>query len=125
MGLLHELGIVISVKPGKTHAIYPSELGLKASTTERVIIAYLAASHDRLFTVNLQQYVTNGPVEPGDIERLGWLCSESPSWIAPTGAVTHVRTRWMGSVRNLGFSNKARFKIRIHRSADAFRINSE
>ena len=94
---------------------------------ERVIIAYLAASHDQLFTVNLQQYVTNGPVEPGDIERLEKLAPllqiAHSLDRSRTGAVTHVRTRLDGDLCEiLVFGNQSRdLEIRdATRSADAF-----
>ncbi|MDI9441508.1 MAG: Ppx/GppA family phosphatase [Firmicutes bacterium] len=128
-GLLHELGVVISVESLEKHTLYTVlNSALKGlNHRERVIIAYLAASHDQLFTVNLQQYVTNGPVEPGDIERLEKLAPllqiAHSLDRSRTGAVTHVRTRLDGDLCEiLVFGNQSRdLEIRdATRSADAF-----
>ncbi|NMB02411.1 MAG: Ppx/GppA family phosphatase [Firmicutes bacterium] len=70
--LLHELGVVISVESLEKHTLYTvlhsRFLGL--AHRERVIVAYLAASHDDLFQINLLDYVENGPLSSGDVDIL-------------------------------------------------------
>lgn len=71
-GLLHELGVVISVESLEKHTLYTvlnsPLLGL--NHRERVLVAFLAASHDGFFQANLQKHVDRGPIKPDDILRI-------------------------------------------------------
>lgn len=128
-GLMHELGVVISVESLEKHTLYAMlNSPLKGLThRERVLIAYLAASHDQLFKINLQQYVTNGPIKPGDIDRIKKLAPllqlAHSLDRSRTGAVTHVQSRLTGDLCELTvFGNQKRdLEIRdATRSAEAF-----
>lgn len=97
--LMHELGVVIGVESLEKHTLYAmlnSPLrGL--SHRERVLTAYLAASHDQLFKVNLQDFVDQGPIIPADLERINKLAPllqiAHSLDRSRTGAVTHIQTR--------------------------------
>lgn len=71
-GLLHELGVVISVESLEKHTLYAvlnsPMLGL--THRDRVLAAFLAASHDGLFHANLQKYAECGPIDQDDIKRI-------------------------------------------------------
>ncbi len=114
-GLMHELGVVISVESLEKHTLYAVlNSPLKGLThRERVLIAYLAASHDQLFRINLEQYSVNGPIKPHDIERiekLAPLLQVAHSLDrSRTGAVTHVQARLVENVCELTvFGNQKR-----------------
>lgn len=71
-GLLHELGVVISVESIEKHTLYAV---LNAplpglSQRERVSAAFLAASHDGPIHANLQNYVKHGPIQEEDIASI-------------------------------------------------------
>lgn len=106
-GLMHELGVVISVESLEKHTLYAVlNSPLKGLThRERVLIAYLAASHDQLFRINLEHYAANGPIETDDIERvekLAPLLQIAHSLDrSRTGAVTHVQARLTDGVCEL------------------------
>lgn len=70
--LLHELGVVISVESIEKHTLYTvlNSRFLGLAHRERVIVAYLAASHDELFLASLGDYVTNGPISEDDIQLI-------------------------------------------------------
>lgn len=129
-GLLHELGVVISVEGLEKHTLYTvlnsPLLGL--THRERVLAAYLAASHDGLFHANLRSHVDHGPIEEDDIDRIKKL--------APLLQIAHSLDRSRtGVVTNLQASvsphnceikvfgtQKRDLEIRdAHRQAEAFR----
>ena len=66
--LLHEVGSVIDVEGRDKHTLYMLLNAPVHGLThrERVICAYVAASHDELFLANINDYVTNGPLRPED-----------------------------------------------------------
>lgn len=70
--LLHELGVVISVESLEKHTLYTvlNSRFLGLAHRERVIVAYLAASHDAFFKANLMDYVNHGPIDLADIELI-------------------------------------------------------
>ncbi len=74
-GLLHELGVVISVDGKDKHTLYmimnSPIYGL--SHRERVMIAYIAASHDDIYLANIDNYTKNGPLEEQDITTISKL----------------------------------------------------
>ena len=71
-GLLHELGVVISVESLGKHTLYAVLNSPLPGLTqrERVLAAFLAASHDGLVHANLQNYVDHGPIQAEDILRI-------------------------------------------------------
>ncbi|HPT83939.1 MAG TPA: Ppx/GppA phosphatase family protein [Limnochordia bacterium] len=70
--LLHELGVVVSVESLEKHTLYTvlNSRFLGLAHRERVLVAYLAASHDRPFRANLMDYVNHGPLVPEDLDLL-------------------------------------------------------
>jgi len=96
-GLLHELGVVISVESLEKHTLYTALnsplLGL--NHRERVLVAFLAASHDGFFQGNLQDYVTHGPIHADDIGRIKKLAPllqiAHSLDRSRTGVVTHLQ----------------------------------
>ena len=97
--LLHELGVVISVESLEKHTLYTTlNSPLRGLTQrERVLVAYLAASHDQLFLVNLKDHVTRGPITLEDIQRIKKLAPllqiAHSLDRSRTGVVTHLQTR--------------------------------
>lgn len=95
--LLHELGVVVSVDSLEKHTLYTilNSRFLSLPHRERVMVAYLAASHDEPFRANLQDYVKHGPLAPDDvrlIEKLTPLLQIAHSLDrSRSGAVTHLR----------------------------------
>lgn len=75
--LLHGLGTVINVESIEKHTLYTvlnsSLRGL--DHRERVLVAFLSASHNEFFDKNLQNYVDYGPIEQEDIGRLKKLAT--------------------------------------------------
>lgn len=61
--LLHELGVVVSVESLEKHTLYTvlNTRFLSLAHRERVIVAYLAASHDTPFRAGLADYMQHGP----------------------------------------------------------------
>lgn len=96
-GLLHELGVVISVESLEKHTLYTALnsplLGL--NHRERVLVAFLAASHDGFFQGNLQDFVTHGPIHADDIGRIKKLAPllqiAHSLDRSRTGVVTHLQ----------------------------------
>ncbi len=96
--LLHEIGVVISVEGRDKHTLYMllnSRLqGL--SHRERVIAAYLAASHDELFLANAEEYIQYGPLQQTDLALISKLASLLQITHSldrcHTGVVTQVRS---------------------------------
>lgn len=70
--LLHEIGSVIDVEGRDKHTLYMLLNAPVHGLThrERVIAAYVAASHDDLYLANIDQYVTNGPLLAEDIDLI-------------------------------------------------------
>lgn len=70
--LLHELGVVISVESLEKHTLYTMLNSPLHGLTqrERVLVAYLAASHDQFFSVGLNEYFERGPLCPDDLKVL-------------------------------------------------------
>ena len=95
--LLHELGVVVSVESLEKHTLYTvlNSRFLSLVHRERLITAYLAASHDAPFRAGLTDYVTNGPLVPEDLElisKLTPLLQIAHSLDrSRAGVVTHVR----------------------------------
>lgn len=128
-GLLHELGVVISVESAEKHTLYTilnSPLrGL--NHRERVLVSYLAASHDQLFQVNLKDHVTNGPISLDDIQsfkKLAPLLQIAHSLDrSRTGVVTHVQTRLTPEICELKVFGGQKIDLEIRdasRRAEAF-----
>jgi exopolyphosphatase/guanosine-5'-triphosphate,3'-diphosphate pyrophosphatase len=129
-GLLHELGVVISVESLEKHTLYTvlnsPLLGL--THRERVLAAFLAASHDGFFQANLQNHVDHGPIEPEDIGRikkLAPLLQVAHSLDrSRTGVVTNLQatvTKGVCELKVFG-TQKRDLEIRdAHRQAEAFR----
>lgn len=67
--LLHEIGSVIDVEGRDKHTLYMLLNAPVHGLThrERVIAAFVAASHDDLYLANVEQYVTHGPLLEEDI----------------------------------------------------------
>ena len=70
--LLHELGIVVSVESLEKHTLYTilHSRFVSLAHRERVLVAYLAASHDEPFRAGLMDYVNHGPLVPEDLELI-------------------------------------------------------
>ena len=128
-GLLHELGIVISVESVEKHTLYTilnSPLrGL--NHRERVLASYLAASHDQLFQVNLGDHVTHGPISLDDIQsfkKLAPLLQIAHSLDrSRTGVVTHLQTRLTNEICELRVFGSGKVDLEIRdasRRAEAF-----
>lgn len=73
--LLHELGVVVSVESLEKHTLYTvlNSRFLGLAHRERVLVAYLAASHDGPFRANLADYIKHGPLVPEDLELINKL----------------------------------------------------
>lgn len=129
-GLLHELGVVISVESLEKHTLYAVlNSPLKGLThRERVLIAFLAASHDGLFHANLQNYAENGPIDQGDIQRIKKLVPllqiAHSLDRSRTGVVTNLQATLAPEhceIKVFG-TQKRDLEIRdAHRQADAFK----
>lgn len=133
-GLLHELGVVISVESLEKHTLYTilnsPLLGL--THRERVLAAYLAASHDGLFQVNLKDYAVRGPIAPNDItmiKKLAPLLQIAHSLDrSRTGVVTHLQANLTSEVCELKVfgTQKRDLEIRdANRRAEAFQKEYE
>lgn len=129
-GLLHELGVVISVESLEKHTLYTVLNSPLVGLThrERVLAAFLAASHDGFFQGSLQNYVTHGPIDAHDIDRikkLAPLLQNAHSLDrSRTGVVTHLQaTITAGNCELKVFGNQKRdLEIRdALRQAEAFR----
>lgn len=118
--LLHEIGAVIGMEGRDKHALYMilnAEIhGL--THRERVIIAYLAASHDQLYLADLDNYINNGPLEPSDrklINQLAILLQIAHSLDrSQSGIVTHVRTAISGDKCDLKVFAKSSASLEIN-----------
>ena len=95
--LLHELGVVVSVESLEKHTLYTvlNTRFLSLAHRERVIVAYLAASHDTPFRAGLADYVQHGPLSEDDlhvIAKLTPMLQLAHSLDrSRAGVVTHVR----------------------------------
>lgn len=96
--LMHELGVVISVESIEKHTLY-TILNSPISGLnhrERILAAYLAASHEQLFLINFRDYVTRGPVSLDDmqnIKKLAPLIQIAHSLDrSRSGVVTHLQS---------------------------------
>ena len=127
--LLHEIGVVISVEGRDKHTLYMlmnSRLqGL--SHRERVLTAFVAASHDDLFVHSLEQYIEHGPLDKGDlkvIEKLASLLQIAHSLDrCHTGVVTQVRAVLTDSQCELQVHAKSGAELEVNdaqRRAPAF-----
>lgn len=67
-GLLHEIGQVISVESLEKHTLYMLLNTPISGLTqrERVMAAFIAASYDEVYLPDLDDYMTRGPLLPGD-----------------------------------------------------------
>ncbi len=98
-GLLHELGVVISVESLEKHTMYTIiNSPLRGLThRERVLIAFLAASHEQLFLAGLEKHISQGSLRAGDaeiIKKLAPLLQIAHSLDrSRDGMVTHVQSR--------------------------------
>lgn len=128
-GLLHELGVVISVESLEKHTLYTilnsPVRGL--NHRERVLVSYLAASHDQLFQVNLTDHITHGPISLGDVQslkKLAPLLQIAHSLDrSRTGVVTHLQTRLTPEVCELRVFGTGKVDLEIRdasRRAEAF-----
>lgn len=133
-GLMHELGVVISVESLEKHTLYTilnsPLLGL--TQRERVLVAYLAASHDGFFPVNLENYVAHGPIFADDIQRVKRLVPllqiAHSLDRSRTGVVTSVQAKLTPEVCELKVfgTQKRDLEIRdAHRRAEAFQREYE
>ncbi|NLL89145.1 MAG: Ppx/GppA family phosphatase [Firmicutes bacterium] len=70
--LLHEIGSVIDVEGRDKHTLYMLLNAPVHGLThrERVITAYVAASHDDLYLANIDQYAEHGPLLSDDIDLI-------------------------------------------------------
>ncbi|NLL42380.1 MAG: Ppx/GppA family phosphatase [Firmicutes bacterium] len=128
-GLLHELGAVVSVEGLEKHTLYTvlNSPFLGLTQRDRVLVAFLAASHNGLFLGGLQDYVEHGPIEPEDIERvkaLAPLLQIAHSLDrSRTGVVTNLQANLASDVCELKVfsAQKADLEIRdAHRQTEAF-----
>ncbi|MDI9484341.1 MAG: Ppx/GppA phosphatase family protein [Bacillota bacterium] len=128
-GLLHELGAVVSVESLEKHTLYTvlnsPLLGL--TQRDRVLIAFLAASHNGFFFGSLQDYVEHGPIEPEDIQRIKALAPllqiAHSLDRSRTGVVTNLQAHVESGLCELKVfgTQKADLEIRdAHRQAGAF-----
>ncbi len=133
-GLLHELGVVISVESLEKHTLYAvlnsPLLGL--DHRDRVLVAYLAASHDGLFHANLQNYVECGPIDQDDIlrvKKLAPLLQIAHSLDrSRTGVVTNLQATLVPGLCEIKVfgTQKRDLEIRdAHRQAAAFKKEYE
>lgn len=128
-GLLHELGVVISIESLEKHTLYTIlNSPLRGLTQrERVLVAYLAASHEQMFQINLQEYATRGPISLDDIERIQKLAPllqiAHSLDRSRTGVVTSLQTRLTPEVCELKIfgSEKKDLELRdAKRRSEAF-----
>lgn len=70
--LLHEIGVVVSVEARDKHTLYMlMNTRLHGLThRERIIVAYVAASHDGLYLVNIDDYINKGPLKESDVDLI-------------------------------------------------------
>lgn len=117
--LLHELGVVISVESLEKHTLYTTlNSPLRGLTQrERVLVAYLAASHDQFFQVNLADYVARGPISLEDVQRIKKLAPllQIAHGLdrSRTGVVTHLQTRITPEVCELKVFGNAKKDLEI------------
>lgn len=114
--LLHEIGSVIDVEGRDKHTLYMLLNAPVHGLThrERVIAAYVAASHDDLFLANIEDYITNGPLTPEDldlIKKLALFLQIAHSLDrSQTGTVTRISTEIL--------DDKCLIKVRAKSSAE-------
>ncbi|NLM26194.1 MAG: Ppx/GppA family phosphatase [Firmicutes bacterium] len=127
--LLHEIGVVVGVESRNKHTLYmllnAPLYGL--NHRERVIVAYIAASHDGMHLVNLDEYIEKGPLLPEDaelIEKLAVILQIAHSLDrCQTGSVSQVRVGIEDNICNLRIIARTSADLEIKdalRKADDF-----
>ncbi len=118
--LLHEIGTVIGMEGVDKHTLYVLLNAPLHGLThrERVIAAYLAASHTELYLVNIDQYITHGPLLIEDkelIKKLAIILQITHSLDrSQTGIVTQVRAAIADGQCNLRVIAKADADLEIN-----------
>lgn len=111
--LLHEIGAVIGMESRDKHTLY---MLLNApihglTHRERVMAAYVAASHDQLFMTGFDEYITHGPLEAADrklVNQLAAILQITHSLDrCQAGVVTQVRGTMADGKCTLGVRTKA------------------
>lgn len=129
-GLLHEIGQVISVESLEKHTLYMMLNTPFSGLTqrERVLAAYLAASHDEIYLPDFDEYVARGPVQPEDrdiITKLIPILQIVHSLDrCHTGVVSQVHTQLKGDTCEIFVVSKANADLEIkdaRRRAPEFR----
>lgn len=118
-GLLHEIGVVIGMEARNKHTLYmllnAPFYGL--NQRERVIVAYIAASHDGMHIIDLDEYLEKGPLLPDDpklIVKLALILQIAHSLDrCQTGAVTQVRVGIEGDNCNFRVLTKSRGDLEV------------
>ncbi|NLJ79794.1 MAG: Ppx/GppA family phosphatase [Firmicutes bacterium] len=128
-GLLHELGVVISVESLEKHTLYTILNSPLHGLThrERVLIAYLAASHEQLFLIGLKDYMGQGPITLEDIRRIKKLAPllqiAHSLDRSRTGVVTQVRCKLTPEICEIKVSGPGKTDLEVrdaNRRAEAF-----
>lgn len=127
--LMHELGVVISVESIEKHTLYTMLNSPISGLThrERVLAAYLAASHEQLFLINFRDYVTRGSVNLDDmqnIKKLAPLLQIAHSLDrSRSGVVTHLQSSLNDEICEIKIFGNQRRDLEIRdasRRAEAF-----
>ncbi len=128
--LLHELGVVISVESLEKHTLYMILNTPLSGLThrERVLAAYIAASHDDLYLLNLREHIGRGPLELEDVQiikKLAPILQITHSLDrSHTGVVTQVRSSISDNVCEIGVISRIGAELEINdarRRADNFK----
>ena len=129
-GLLHELGVVISVESLEKHTLYMILNTPLSGLThrERVLAAYIAASHDDLYLLNLREHITRGPLELEDVQiikKLAPILQITHSLDrSHSGVVTQLRSTISANVCEIGVISRIGAELEIkdaRRRADTFK----
>jgi len=118
--LLHEVGTVIDVEGRDKHTLYMLLNAPVHGLThrERVIAAYVAASHDELYLANVEDFINRGPLLPEDrclIEKLAMLLQIAHSLDrSQTGSVIKVQTTIQDEKCIIAVRTKANAELEIN-----------
>ncbi len=118
--LLHEIGSVIDVEGRDKHTLYMFMNAPVHGLThrERAIVAYVAASHDDLFLVGVNDYITNGPLKQEDpdlIRKLAVFLQIAHSLDrSQTGTVTRVTSKIDGDQCTIEVRAKSNAELEIN-----------
>jgi exopolyphosphatase/guanosine-5'-triphosphate,3'-diphosphate pyrophosphatase len=128
--VLHEIGQVISVESLEKHTLYMMLNTPFSGLTqrERVMAAYLAASHDEIYLPDLDDFISRGPLQPEDraiiVKLIPILQIIHSLDRSHTGVVTQVQTQLREGACEILVISKANADLEIkdaRRRAPEFR----